>query len=197
MNITCKHCNQKIDADSSYSGQTVNCPSCDEPISIPNLNTTPEKTQMKKINQYLPWISLSLAVIALFLHFNPFTGISMKFDTPEDAIKTTAKLEQGGSLKELRKAEKLFSNKTNWKSINPSDLEIEKTLEVKNTGDKDYDGGVLCFLKFEKEDGVESHQVVFLRKSSKGLFKPSYIASEIKKEYGSIIDAWEKNGTLK
>tara|TARA_R110002167_G_scaffold254273_1_gene460461 strand:- start:520 stop:1101 length:582 start_codon:yes stop_codon:yes gene_type:complete len=193
VNITCNHCSQKIDADPSFAGKTVNCPSCNEEISIPKS----KKSEMNKLNQILPWLSLSLAIIAIVLHFNIFSGTSLKFETPEDAIKTLAKLEKDASFKDLMKVQQLFKEDLDWRSVDPSKLEIKKTLEVKNTGDDDHEGSVLCFLQFKKDDGVDSHVVVLLIKNKKGLFNSGYLNSSIKEEYGILIKAWEKDGTLK
>lgn len=194
MNITCKSCGQNIEADSSFSGTVANCPTCNSEIRIP---LVPTEKKMTKINRMLYWLPLGLSLIAIALHFNIFTRTSLNFETPEDAIKTLAKLEQNGSFEDLMRAQRLFKEDSDWKSVSPGKIEIQKTLEVKNTGDDSDDGGVLCFLQFKKDDGVESHKVVFLKKNKNGLFNTSYLDSAIEREYGTLIKDWEKDGSLK
>jgi hypothetical protein len=141
--------------------------------------------------------ALILSLIAIFMQLGIFPRASLDFRTPEKAIRSFATLNQSGSFKDMRRATRLFADESDWESIPPKKIEIAKTLEVKDTGDSDYDGGVLCFLKFKKPDGVDSHKVVFLEKTKSGLFRSSYLAIAIQNEYGSVIEAWEKNGTLK
>lgn len=152
---------------------------------------------MKKINPQtaLSFIALTFAIISLLLQFNIFGRVSLDFDTPEAAIETLAKLRADGDYSDMKRAEQLLKDEITWDRA--KDLQIEKTIEVKGTGDEDADGGALCFLKFTKEDGVDSHKVLLLKKNSKGMFTAGYISSDVRDEYGSIITAWEKNGTLK
>jgi hypothetical protein len=148
-------------------------------------------------NTIISVAALIVALIAILMQLGVFPRSNLDFETPEDAIKSTAELQQSGSFSDYRRMRKLFQDDSDWEMTPPKKIEIAKTLEVKDTGDSDYDGGVLCFLKFKKSDGVDSHKVVFLKKTKKGLFQSSYLAGAIEKEYGSIIQSWEKNGTLK
>jgi len=156
---------------------------------------------MMKINQntntILSITALVIAILALLMQLGIFPRSNLDFETPEDAIKSLAEVHQLGSFMDYRRMNKLFRDDSDWESASPNKIEIVKTLEVKGTGDDDYDGGALCFLKSKKGDGVESHKVVFLEKSKKGLFNSAYLASAIEDEYGSVIRSWEKNGTLK
>jgi hypothetical protein len=148
-------------------------------------------------NTILAASALLVALISISMQLGIFPRSNLDFTTPEDAIKSFAEVNQSGTFMDYRRMNKLFRDDSEWESVPPKKIEIAKTLEVKDTGDSDYDGGVLCFLKFKKSDGVDSHKVVFLEKTKKGLFKSSYLGSPITKEYGHIIESWEKNGTLK
>lgn len=199
--VTCPNCDQRIEADESFAGTVAKCPSCDGDVNIPSDREVAKNTPMMKINQnkntILSIAALVIAILALLMQFGIFPRSNLDFETPEDAIKSVAELHQSGSFMDYRRMDKLFREEDDWESVSPNNIEIVKTLEVKGTGNDDYDGGALCFLKFKKGDGVESHEVVFLKKSKKGLFNSAYISSAIKDEYGSIIRSWEKNGTLK
>jgi len=41
MKFNCPHCDQSIDADDSYAGQTCDCPTCQQPFIIPDLAAPP------------------------------------------------------------------------------------------------------------------------------------------------------------
>ena len=177
------------------------CPSCDGEVNIPPLGRSKKNsiplTMKRNKNGIIAIIALVLATISLLMQLGVFPRTSLDFETPEDAIRTIAKVNQSGSFTDYRRMNKLFQDDSDWESIPPKKIEIAKTLEVKNTGDDDYDGGALCFLKYKKSDGVESHKVVFLKKNKKGLFSSGYLGSAIESEYGGVIQSWEKNGTLK
>jgi hypothetical protein len=198
---TCPHCQQRIEADDSFAGTDARCPSCGGNVFIPQLgrkakNSLPIKMKQNK-NTILSVSALVVALVAILMQLGVFPRSSLDFTTPEDAIKSFAKVNQSGTFMDYRRMNKLFRDDSDWESIPPKKIVIAKNLEVKDTGDSDYDGGVLCFLKFKKSDGVDSHKVVFLQKTKNGLFQNKYLGSPITKEYGSVIESWEKNGTLK
>ena len=202
MQITiCPHCEQRIEADDSFAGTTAKCPSCSGDVSIPSPGRKAKHSLPIKMNQnkntILSVAALVLALIAILMQLGVFPRSKLDFTTPENAIKSFAEVNHSGSFMDYRRMDKLLRDDSDWQSIPPKKIEIAKTLEVKDTGDSDYDGGVICFLKFKKSDGVNNHKVIFLKKTKKGLFQNSYLGSGIDKEYGSLIQAWEKNGTLK
>ena len=47
INFDCPHCNQNLDAPNDMAGETIECPACEEPISIP-VPDMPTQAQVKK-----------------------------------------------------------------------------------------------------------------------------------------------------
>lgn len=144
-------------------------------------------------------VALLVAALSLALHSDLLTRVSLDYRTPEAAIKTMAKLKQDGSFSDLKRARELLQNEdqVSWEDIDPEKLKIEYTLEIKEAGEGGTIGGALCFIKYTKDDGVVSHVVVFLKKNPRGLFEPSFMTSEVSREYGAMIMEWQKDGTLK
>lgn len=201
QNITCPHCQQKIEADDTLAGAPAKCPSCRGTVFIPKLRSRFKNSLTCGLKQHMSSIiaasAFIVAMVTLLMQLGVFPRSRLKFSTPEDAIKTFAEVNQSGTFNDFRRIDQLFNDDSKWQSIPPEKIEIVKTLEVKDTGDSDSDGGVLCFLKFKKSDGVDSHKVVFLKKTEKGLFEESFQGRAIAKDYGAIIEQWEKNGMLK
>lgn len=195
----CPHCSQSIEADDSFAGTSAVCPTCGGEFQVApkEKENQTKSTNMKKNPTMIISIgAIVIATISLLLQLGTFSRTSLDFDTPEDAIRSLAELNQSGSFKDFRRAQTIFRDDSDWEGIAPKKIQIAKTLEVKDTGDSDYDGGALCFLKFKKDDGIDSHKVVFLKKNKKGMFTSGYLASAIEKEYGHLIKKWEKDGSL-
>ena len=197
----CSNCGQHIEADDSYIGTKVACPTCASQMVVPDGSVViprgPGLIARLTSSQLLPIAALVIALLSLILHFRGLIRVGLDFDTPESAIRSIVKLNRSGDYADMKRAENLMRDELSWRHVRPSTLKIEKTLEVKGTGDKDADGGALCFLRFKKEDGVDSHVVVLLTKNSDGRFVPGYISSSVRDDYGSVIKAWEKDGSLK
>ena len=197
----CSKCGQYIEADDSFIGKTVACPTCTHQMTVPDssVSTDMKNRLITKLtsSKFLPIFTLAVALLSLGLHLKIFTRVGLDFDTPESAIRTITKLNRSGDYSDVKRAENLLRDEISWQYVKPSALKVEKTLEVKDTGDEDADGGALCFLKFKKEDGVDSHTVVLLKKNAEDRFSPGYISSSVKEQYGDVIKAWEKDGSLK
>jgi len=65
VRFSCQKCRQHIDAPEEMAGQRVNCPSCQQPLTVPKRSTTPmESKQPSKIAMTCKWCHKDITVDA-------------------------------------------------------------------------------------------------------------------------------------
>jgi len=184
-------------------------------ISQPNKNVSPIEMSDSDDEQSQPgsWVkraftknnmqstvsvtAIVISTVSILLQFDIINQLKLDFTTPEDAIKTTAKLQQDGSYSDMRRARRIFEDEIDWRYVDPSSIKIEKVIEVKNTGNSSSVSGALCFIKHNNEDGITIHKAVITLKDKNGNFSvSSYIRKPVEDEFGEMIKKWEKTGTF-
>jgi hypothetical protein len=78
----------------------------------------------------------------------------------------------------------------------PDEFEVVKTIEIKNSGDPEYNGMLVAFIKQTRNDGVEVYLTQSFKKDNKGRLTPSYYGyvsneSDEDEKAEAMIDAWK------
>jgi hypothetical protein len=78
----------------------------------------------------------------------------------------------------------------------PDEFEVVKTIEIKNSGDPEYNGMLIAFIKQTRNDGVEVYLTQSFKKDYKGRLTPSYYGyvrneSDEDEKADAMIDAWK------
>ena len=152
----------------------------------------------------LSLISLITAIAALIIPNLRTSGSidDYDFSSPASAIRSYQELitSAQASQKIVELNQMTSSNQNGFGYIiyqDPEEFEVVKTIEIKNSGDPDYSGTLVAFIKQVRSDGVEIYLTQAFKKDHKGRLIPSYYGyvsdkSEENKKAQQMVDAWKK-----
>jgi hypothetical protein len=156
-----------------------------------------------KTSLILSLIALITAVAALIMPKVETSGSMDDYDfsSPASAIRSYQELFRSvaTSEKAIELNQMMTSDGKDFYYIayqEPDEFEVVKTIEIKNSGDPEYNGILVAFIKQTRDDGVEVYLTLSFKKDYKGRLIPSYYGyvrneSEEDKKAKAMIDAWK------